>query len=1131
MPSATRPARLGLALIVLLSAHVIAIQPAWATAPANDDLASAIPLGGDLPLSASGTNVDATEETGEPDHAGNPGGQSVWYSWTAAVSAAVEIDTCGSDFDTLLAVYTGDEVASLTEIVSSDDSECGTASLVALEASAGATYRIAVDGWDGAHGAFELHVRQPAPPPNDDFAAAEIVAASVPVTVAGTNVDATSEPGEPEHGGPLNGGGRSVWYAWTPAVASSVRIDACGSDFGTLINVYTGVTVDAITPAGLDVPAPCGPGVVAVSLDASAGTTYRIAVDGIHGQQGNLQLNIDATDPPPNDAFDDAQVIAGPLPLTVTGTSVDATKEPGEPAHSGITGGQSVWYSWTAPISGAVVVESCNSDFFSVLAAYTGDDVASLTEVGVHLAAPCLLGEVVALDAVAGVTYSIAIDGRIGDAGAVLVTIRAATPPPNDDFDDAAMVGAHLPVTASGTNLDATKEEGEPFHAGNQGGSSVWYSWTPATDGRVVIETCDSGMDTLLGVYVGDSVGALTPVESSNDACGTGSVVQIDAVGGTTYRIAVDGLLGNTGIGQGTVVLNLRAPTPPPNDDFLAARVLTGSLPITAAGTNVDATTEPTEPDHGEPGGASVWYSWTAAASGSVTVDTCGSDFDTMLAVYEGSTVGSLSEVAVSNDHPFCNVRSVVTFDAAAGVTYRIAVDGSFSSSIGALGRVELAITAPPTNDDRAGAAGLTGPLPLSVFGSTFNASKEAAEPQHAGNPGGRSVWYSWTPGESGEVTVDTCNAGFDTLLAVYVEPSPGSLSGVAANDDACGDRDMQSLVTFDATAGTTYLIAVDGFFSQLVNASSFGTFTLRIYGDEAPSLVPHDDFDDAAVLAGPLPITRVGTTFTATAEIGEPDHAAMPGGASVWYSWTAPVSGPVSVDTCGSSFDTLLAIYTGNAVGALTEVASNDNGFGFCLLGSEVDFDAVAGTEYRIAVDGAFGIQGYLYVTVSSNDHAAPDTTIDTGPSGPTPDTAPSFGFSATETGSTFECSLDAAAFAICEPGDVFGLLEPGQHALAVRAVDPAGNIDPTPATREFEVVSCTISGTPGSDLLIGTAGNDVICGGAGNDIIVAARGDDIVFAGAGHDLVLAGRGRDHCDGGAGFDLALECEVRVNIP
>ena len=66
-------------------------------------------------LKTTGFNVLATKEAGEPEHAGKAGGSSVWWSWTAPNSGSVTVSTMGSDFDTLLAVYTGTVVSNLKE--------------------------------------------------------------------------------------------------------------------------------------------------------------------------------------------------------------------------------------------------------------------------------------------------------------------------------------------------------------------------------------------------------------------------------------------------------------------------------------------------------------------------------------------------------------------------------------------------------------------------------------------------------------------------------------------------------------------------------------------------------------------------------------------------------------------------------------------------------------------------------------------------------------------------------------------------------------------------------------------------------------------------------------------------------
>jgi hypothetical protein len=97
------------------------------------------------------------------------------------------------------------------------------------------------------------------------------------------------------------------------------------------------------------------------------------------------------------------------------------------------------------------------------------------------------------------------------------------------------------------------------------------------------------------------------------------------------------------------------------------------------------------------------------------------------------------------------------------------------------------------------------------------------------------------------------------------------------------------------------------------------------------------------------------------------------------------------------------------------------------------------------------------------------PETTIDSGPSGPTNDASPSFSFSSSEPGSSFECRLDSTEeddFQPCSSPKSYSSLADGTHTFEVRATDPANNTDPTPDSRTFTVDTAppdtTITGGP---------------------------------------------------------------------
>jgi hypothetical protein len=107
--------------------------------------------------------------------------------------------------------------------------------------------------------------------------------------------------------------------------------------------------------------------------------------------------------------------------------------------------------------------------------------------------------------------------------------------------------------------VNATRETGEPKINGNAGGKSVWFNWTATGTGATTITLAGSSFNTLLGVYRGSSVGALTLVSSNNDAAAgvTTSKLSFRATKGVTYRIAVDGYNAGNGAASGNIRLAL----------------------------------------------------------------------------------------------------------------------------------------------------------------------------------------------------------------------------------------------------------------------------------------------------------------------------------------------------------------------------------------------------------------------------------------------------------------------------------------------------------------------------------------------------------------------------------------------
>lgn len=166
-------------------------------------------------------------------------------------------------------------------------------------------------------------------------------------------------------------------------------------------------------------------------------------------------------------------------------------------------------------------------------------------------------------------------------------------------------------------------------------------------------------------------------------------------------------------------------------------------------------------------------------------------------------------------------------------------------------------------------------------------------------------------------------------------------------------------------------------------------TGTVMVDGSNLP-VIPapkpvNDDFTDSIVIANDSgQIT--GSSIAATLETGEPNHAGVSPGASVWWHWTAPRSGAVIIDTFGSNFNTVLAVYTGLSVDHLDFVAAN-NDYKSTEITSVVMFQAVAGTTYHIAVAGVGAEAGKVVLnwTLSSLDHYLLYETRPLGPKLPT--------------------------------------------------------------------------------------------------------------------------------------------------
>lgn len=566
------------------------------TGPANNDFANAQQVAGGSG-SITGTTMGATREQDEPLHAGNGGGRSIWYRWTAPASGAYRFDTIGSGFDTLLAVYTGSNLGQLTLVTANDDIVTGvtTNSTVTFIATAGATYRVAIDGWSAPD-----QSREPSAGP----VTLNWAAATVSPAIGGF---------APTSGAP----GTSVVISGANfAGATKVEFGAVPAEF----------MIDSATQITATVPA--GAGSAAISVSTPAGRVSSTA-------QFTTTAAIN------NNLFANALMLT-PAAGRTNSSNVNATKETGEPNHAGAVGGRSVWFRWTAPASGVWSFETAGSDFDTLLAVYTGSGVATLAPVAANDDSGGLFTSSASFSAFQGTTYFIAVDGYGAESGNIslrwsaapaLPSISTLTPgsglpgqtvtiqganlggtigvkfgilsapynvvsatqvtasvppnaetatvtvlttngtasspnmfvvtgprPANDNFADRIVLTGDT-TTVPGLNAGATLEANEPEHPYASGGSSVWWRWTAPRSGDFTVTTRGSSFDTLLAVYRGNNLTSLIEVGASDDApnLDTQSRVTFPATSGTTYQIMVDGYAGDAG----TIVLSVYPTTAP----------------------------------------------------------------------------------------------------------------------------------------------------------------------------------------------------------------------------------------------------------------------------------------------------------------------------------------------------------------------------------------------------------------------------------------------------------------------------------------------------------------------------------------------------------------------------------------
>ena len=275
---------------------------------------------------------------------------------------------------------------------------------------------------------------------------------------------------------------------------------------------------------------------------------------------------------------------------------------------------------------------------------------------------------------------------------------------------------------------------------------------------------------------------------------------------------------------------------------------------------------------------------------------------------------------------------------------------------------------APPDNDDFADAQivhvgdRVTG----TTLAATAQAGEPAPDPDHT-----RSVWYHLTPSVAETVRIDTCSGSFYAGLTIFTGTGLGDLTEVPVTRSFCNTG---SRIYVNVAAATTYYVRV-----AANDLAPGGGIVLSVARPQAPA---NDDFENAQSVGRPAQV--VGTIVDATEQPGEPDPPVYGGSSrSVWYRLTATTTDVAVASTDEGNNDATVAVYTGTAVGSLTEV-----GFEVGPAGARdtMGFSTTPGATYYIAVRSHGDAADDFTLTISAPSPPPPpgDPTLPPAPTCP---------------------------------------------------------------------------------------------------------------------------------------------------
>ncbi|QJR15056.1 hypothetical protein [Usitatibacter palustris] len=292
---------------------------------------------------------------------------------------------------------------------------------------------------------------------------------------------------------------------------------------------------------------------------------------------------------------------------------------------------------------------------------------------------------------------------------------------------------------------------------------------------------------------------------------------------------------------------------------------------------------------------------------------------------------------------------------------------------------------------------------------------------------------------------------------------SPKSYSGLAGGGhsfsvyatDAAGNPD-NSPATWSwavdlAAPETTLSGGPTGTVTQTTAAFTFGS--------PEPGVTFECRLDAAAFATCASPVNLSGLADGAhTFEVRAKDPAGNPDPTPASRTWTVDTTAPqttITVAPAAATNQTIASFtFASSETGSTFQCKLDSGSFSSCTSPKSYSGLSAASHTFQVRATDALGQQDATPATHTwTVDTSAPSTTLNSGPSGTVSSTSATFTFSSNQTGSTFECRMDNGSFAACTSPKAYTGLSPGSHTFRVRAIDPAGNVDASPATRTWTI------------------------------------------------------------------------------